>query len=338
MSTNLVRFSRQLSFLLKAKVPLCQSLESLTEQEKNPKMHRILSSLTHSINSGQPLSEALEQHPKLFSYLWINAIKAAEASETLADTLYRLSQFTENTLRTKKQIQSILVYPAILLFFTGGTVFLLVALVLPQFQKIYQDILENAPLPTLTQWVLKGRSLMSVYPLVLTGAIVSIPVLFKKAFRRWIHFLPTMKYFCQKTNLARFTRTLGTLLESNIPLLPALHIIHETETFPSCNQILPLIQNGESLASSLEQLNLAPPSGLSIIKIGEQTGQLATMLFHVAEYYEEETRRFTVRLIALIEPFALVFLAVFVGIVLLALFLPIAQMIEQISTFGTIPI
>jgi type IV pilus assembly protein PilC len=286
----------------------------------------------------------LQMHPKVFTRLYINMVRAGEAGGVLDVVLNRLARFMEKTERTKAKIKTAMVYPVIILVVTVLVLGLLMTYVVPKFEEIYRDRLRGAPLPTLTQAVLdvanfvKNNALITILGL---AAIWTGLWLLKRTPRGaravdWGLFnLPPVGDLMRKSAIARFSRTFGTLLASGVPILQALQITRDTSgnslLVRAIDYVHDRVKEGEGIAGPLEQTRVFPGMVTSMIDVGEETGELAEMLNRISDTYEEEVDNAVTALTSMIEPMMIVFLAGVVGTVVISLFLPIKDLIERLQ-------
>jgi type IV pilus assembly protein PilC len=341
---ELAIFTRQLSTLLRAGMPLLRGLEVLARQERNLAFQHVLTALAESIKSGGTLSEAMAQHRRVFDRLYINMIKAGEAGGVLDVVLDRLAQFQEKSLKLKGKIKSAMMYPIIVMTVAVLIMVALLVFVVPKFKQIFADLLKGAPLPGLTQFVLTVSDAVKNHFLVAAGLAVAVWFAFK-AFGRttagarlldtWVVRIPLFGELFLKGIVARFGRTLGTLLASGVPILPALLITRDTcgnsRVGAAITEVHDRVKEGAPVARPLEATAVFPPMVTSMIDVGEHTGQLPEMLGKVADIYEEEVDNAVAGLSSLIEPILILFLALVVGTIVIALFLPIVRIVQLMS-------
>ena len=337
-------FTRQLATLLKAGMPLLRGLEVLAKQEKNKIFQEVITALGESIRSGGTLSEAMAQHPKVFDRLFINMIKAGEAGGVLDVVLERLARFQEKSLQLKGKVKSAMIYPLIVMAVAVMILALLLVFVVPKFKQIFADLLKGAPLPPLTQFVLTVSDAVKDHFLVATGVAIGLWFAFKafKNSARGARFLDTVTIKAPpfgdlflKALIARFSRTLGTLLSSGVPILQALTITRDTSGNARVAEALDFVHDrvkeGDPVARPLESTQVFPGMVTSMIDVGEHTGQLPEMLTKIADIYDEEVDNAVAGLSSLIEPIMIVFLAVVVGTIVIALFLPIIRIVQLMT-------
>ncbi|MBE6411127.1 MAG: type II secretion system F family protein [Opitutales bacterium] len=343
-SENVTIFSRQLATLLKAGLPLLRSLEVIGRQEKNPYFKDIVDSLADAVRTGNKFSDGLQQHSKVFDKLYINMARAGEAGGVLDVVLDRLATFQEKAMKTTNKVKSAMVYPVVILSVAVAIVVILMIFVVPQFQKIFQDMLNGAPMPALTQMIIDISDFMKVNYIatlgIVAGAILVIRLFFKTkvGMRVWdiaALKLPKFGDLVMKSTVARFTRTFGTLLASGVPILEALTItkgtIKNSLIVDALTRVHDRVRDGEPLATPLDQQKIFPTMVTSMVEVGEETGQLSEMLNRIADNYDEEVDNAVGGITSVIEPIMIVFLAVVVGTIVIALFLPIIQIIQKLT-------
>lgn len=341
---ELAVFTRQLATLLKAGMPLLRGLEVLARQEKNAAFQRTQTALAEAIKSGGTLSEAMAQHPRVFDRLYVNMVKAGEAGGVLDVVLDRLAKFQEKSLQLRGKITAAMVYPLIVMSVAVLILAGLLIFVVPKFKQIFADLLKGAPLPPLTQAVLAVSEVVRGNFLVTLGVLVALWLGFRM-FRKTpagtllidtlIVKLPMFGPLFLKAVVARFGRTLGTLLSSGVPILPALLITRDTcgnaRVAGAITEVHDRVKEGAPVARPLEATQVFPPMVTSMIDVGEHTGQLPEMLGKVADVYEEEVDNAVAGLSALIEPILILFLALVVGTIVIALFLPIIRIVQLLT-------
>lgn len=342
----LATFTRQLATLMDAGLPLVRALRTLEKQaKKDPILNKILGEVADSVEGGSNFSEALAAHPKSFNKLYISMVRAGEASGALETVLNRLAEFMEKAQRVAGKVKSALTYPVVVLVIALIITSALMLTVVPQFGKIFQDMLgEDEPLPGLTQTVLNISDFMQHNFLLALGIIIGVIVLFNalKKTKGGSYAIDVIKIKLPPFNalvirsvVARFCRTLGTLMQSGVAVLQALQIVRDTagnEVISRAIQsVHDAVKEGENMSRPLEAANVFPGMVISMIEVGEETGALPEMLNRVADVYEEEIDRAVEALTSLIEPIMIVFLAVIIGGIVIALFLPLIKLIEGLG-------
>ncbi len=337
-------FTRQIGSLIRAGMPLLRSLEVLARQEKNAQFRDVLDTMGETIRSGGTFSQALQQHPKLFDRLYVNMIKAGEAGGVLDVVLDRLAQFLEKSVRVRGKIKSAMTYPLIIIIVATLIVAALMVFVVPKFEIIFATSLKGQSLPALTQAVigvssfLKNNIIGSIG--IVVGGFFGIKLLARTSIgiaflHRWQLRVPVMGDLFLKTAIARFTRTFGTLLSSGVPILEALRITGDTSGNSHVAAAIAVVHDrvkeGDSVAGPLRGTGVFPDMVSSMIEVGEETGDLPGMLTRVADGYDEEVDNSVNALTSLIEPLMIVVMAVMVGTIVIALFLPIVRIIQTLG-------
>ncbi len=337
-------FTRQLSTLLRAGMPLLRGLEVVARQERNRAFRRIIEALADDIRSGGTLSDAMARHPGVFDRLYVNMIKAGEAGGVLDVVLDRLAKFQEKSLQLRGKVKAAMVYPLIVMTVAVLILAGLLVFVVPKFQQIFADLLKGAPLPPLTQAVLAVSDVVRTHYVVALGVLVGAVFLFR-FFRRTpaggrlvdtaLLRMPAFGDLILKSLVARFARTLGTLLSSGVPILQAITVTRDTtgnaRLAEALDQVHDAVKQGETVAAPLQAAAVFPGMVTSLIDVGEHTGQLPEMLNKVADIYDEEVDTAVAGLSSLIEPILIVFLAVVVGTIVIALFLPIVRIVQLLT-------
>jgi type IV pilus assembly protein PilC len=337
-------FTRQLATLIDAGLPLLRSLNTLSKQERNPVMRSTMSNLATSVESGSTFSEALAQHPNIFNKLYVNMVKAGELGGVLEIVLTRLAEFQEKSQKIKGKVVSAMVYPLVVLVIAMAILSFLLVFIVPKFQQIFADALPGQPLPGITVFVITLSHLLISQWYFVIGGIVII-VFGYKAFAsttagaiildRIALRLPVFGDLLSKTAISRFSRTLGTLISSGVPILQALNITRETSgnyvVASAIAKIHDSVKEGESVVAPMEASGVFPPMVTSMVQVGEETGQLPDMLVKVADVYEGEVDNVVTSLTSILEPIMIVILAVIVGTIVVALFMPMVRLITGMS-------
>ena len=348
---TLMIFTRQLATLIDAGLPLLKGLTVLAKQEKNLVLKNSIIQIADSVQGGSTFSEAMGQHPRIFQKLYVSMVKAGEIGGVLELVLTRLAEFQEKAQKLKNKIKSAMTYPLVVLAIALLILVFLLTTIVPKFAKIFQDMLgENEQLPGLTMGVMAAsKFLMDMFvPPTLWFTLVLI---FGIGSGWWslnntvkgIDFMDRMKLklpifgdIAKKGAIARFTRTLGTLVTSGVPILQALNITKETAgnvvLADAITKVHDAVKEGESIVSPLEASGVFPPMVISMVDVGEETGQLPEMLLKVAEVYDDEVDNAVDSLTSLLEPIMIVILAFIVGTIVIALFLPLIKIIERMNT------
>ncbi len=343
----LTSFTRQLATLVDAGLPLLRGLRVLQKQERSPVLKRILGDLAMSIEGGSTFSEALAQHPKVFNRLYVNMVKAGELGGVLEVVLNRLSEFMEKAQKIKGKVIAAMFYPAAVMTVAGGILVLLMVVVVPKFKLIFQDMLEGAPLPAFTNFVLSISDVIAKNFLLTAGIVAGVVILFKffiktkfgrRVFDKSKLIFPLVGPVISKVAISRFTRTLGTLVSSGVPILQALTIVKETAgnviVGNAVAAVHESVKEGETITAPLEASGVFPPMVISMVDVGEQTGALPEMLMRIADNFDEEVDNAVSAMTSLLEPIMIVFLAVVVGSIVIALFLPLITLIDNLGGSG----
>ena len=341
---TLMIFTRQLATLIDAGLPLLRSLTVLAKQEKDIVLRSTIAQLAESVQGGSTFSDSLSVHPKIFNKLYVNMVKAGELGGVLELVLLRLAEFQEKAQKIKNKVVSAMFYPLIVLFIAIVILAFLLVFIVPKFQAIFADMLNGKPLPALTQFVIGASDLVKNNILLLIGAGIVIVVAYKLIARtaKGIVAIDTIKLraplfgdLTRKSAISRFSRTLGTLVTSGVPILQALTITRETAgnviISDAITKVHDAVKEGESIVAPLEASGVFPPMVISMIDVGEETGQLPEMLLKVADVYDDEVDNAVQGLTSLLEPIMIVFLAVVVGTIVVALFLPLISIISGLQ-------
>ena len=340
-------FTRQLSTLISAGLPLLRSLRTLSKQEKNVNLRKIMGSLAESVEGGTTFSEALAQHPKAFNKLYVNMVKAGELGGVLEIVLTRLAEFAEKSQRIRGKVTSAMVYPAVVLTIAVGIVTFLMLFIVPKFEAIFKDMLGGRPLPVITQIIMDLSRFIQGNFLLIAGVLTVLVIGLRFAIRlpgiaaaldSYKLKLPLFGDLLTKTSVARFSRTLGTLVSSGVPILQALQITRDTagneKVSTAIETIHDNVKEGESMVAPMEASQIFPPMVVSMVQVGEETGQLPDMLTKVADVFEEEVDVAVAGLTSLLEPVMIVLLALIVGTIVVALFLPLITIIQDLTAGG----
>ncbi|HEX9047902.1 MAG TPA: type II secretion system F family protein [Verrucomicrobiae bacterium] len=341
----LTTFTRQLATLVDAGLPLLRGLRVLEKQERNATLKGILGQLATSIEGGSTFSEALAQHPKVFNKLFVNMVKAGELGGVLEVVLKRLAEFSEKAQKIKGKVKAALFYPIAVLIVAVGIMILLMTFVVPKFKDVFGGM--GITLPGFTVFVLTVSDIIRHNILGSMGVISVVVVVFllfiKTKFGRRVWdktklVMPPTGQVVSKVSISRFTRTLGTLVSSGVPILQALTIVKETAgnviIAGAVNKIHESVKEGETITAPLEASRVFPPMVVSMVDVGEQTGALPEMLLKIADNYDEEVDNAVAAMTSLLEPIMIVFLAVIVGSIVIAMFLPLIAMISNLSGEG----
>jgi type IV pilus assembly protein PilC len=342
----LTTFTRQLATLVDAGLPLLRGLRVLEKQERNATLKRILGELALAIEGGSTFSEALAQHPKVFNRLFVNMVKAGELGGVLEVVLKRLAEFSEKAQKIKGKVKAALFYPVAVLFVAMGILALLLLFVIPRFKDVFANM--GVTMPWFTLFVLHISDTVRGHFLSVMGCIAVFVVVFLVFIKKtkvgryfWDKFqlkMPPMGPVVSKVAISRFSRTLGTLVSSGVPILQALMIVKETAgnviIADAVTKVHESVKEGETITAPLESSRVFPPMVVSMVDVGEQTGALPEMLLKIADTYDEEVDNAVSAMTSLLEPIMIIFLAVVVGSIVIAMFLPLIAMITQMSGGG----
>jgi len=341
---TLMIFTRQLATLIDAGLPLLRGLNVLAKQERDVVLKGTITKLADSVQGGSTFSEGLSQHPRLFNDLYVNMVKAGELGGVLEVVLTRLAEFQEKAQKIKNKVKAAMVYPVIVLILAMAIMTFLLIFIVPKFEQIFHDMLGDKPLPTITLFVINISSFMKNHWGILLGAIAVLIAGYKfaartRAGRTAIDKIklraPLFGDLIRKTSISRFSRTLGTLVTSGVPILQALNITRETAgntvIARAISQVHDSVKEGESIVQPLEASGAFPPMVISMIDVGEETGQLPEMLLKIAEVYDDEVDNAVAGLTSLLEPIMIVFLALIVGTIVIALFMPLISIISGLQ-------
>jgi type IV pilus assembly protein PilC len=339
----LTTFTRQLATLVDAGLPLLRGLRVLEKQERNANLKKILGELSLSIEGGSTFSEGLAQHPKVFNKLFINMVKAGELGGVLEVVLKRLAEFSEKAQKIKGKVKAAMFYPVAVMIVAFGILILLMVWVVPQFQQVFAGM--NMTLPGFTLLVLGISNAIKNNILMTFGILAVVLIIFLLIINKtklgrllWDKFtlkMPALGPVISKVAISRFTRTLGTLVSSGVPILQALTIVKETAgNVVISNAIVKVhesVKEGETITAPLEASGVFPPMVVSMVDVGEQTGAMPEMLLKIADNFDEEVDNAVSAMTSLLEPIMIVFLAVIVGSIVIAMFLPLIKMISTMS-------
>lgn len=337
---TLMIFTRQLATLIDAGLPLLRGLTVLSKQEPDPVLKKTIVNIADSVQGGGTFSEALSGHPKIFNKLYINMVKAGELGGVLEVVLLRLAEFQEKAQKIKNKVVSAMFYPVIVLVIAIVIMAFLLVFIVPKFEAIFNDMLGGKPLPALTQFVIGTSNLVKNNLLAILAGIAALAVVYKliartpkgsAAIDAFKLRAPVFGDLTRKSAISRFSRTLGTLVTSGVPILQALNITRDTAgnavVSDAISKVHDSVREGESIVQPLEASGVFPPMVISMIDVGEETGQLPEMLLKIADVYDDEVDNAVSGLTSLLEPVMIVFLAVVVGTIVIALFLPLISII-----------
>ena len=339
---DIVVFTRQFATMIDAGLPLVQCLEILASQQENKVFKKVLTEIRVSVEGGLTFAAALKQHPKVFSGLYANMVEAGEAGGILDTILNRLAAYMEKAMALKKKVKSAMIYPSTIVTVAVAVVIFLLVFVIPTFKAMFEGFGATLPLPTLI--VLELSRIVRTYFLVGIGVIVGLILLLRwwyatpggrLAIDSFLIKSPIFGILIRKVAVAKFTRTLGTLISSGVAILEGLDITART----AGNKVVELavlrtrasIAEGKTIADPLKASGVFPPMVVQMIAVGEQTGALDAMLSKIADFYDDEVDTAVANLTSLLEPMLMVFLGVVIGGVVIAMYLPIFKLVQVVG-------
>ena len=340
--SDIILFARQFSTMIDAGLPIIQCLDILHSQQKNATFKKMLKQIKESVEGGATLAEALKKFPKHFDDLFVNMISAGEAGGILDAILRRLAAYMEKAARLKSKVKGAMTYPLVTLAIAVLVLAVILIFVIPVFEEMFADFGSELPAPT--QLVVAMSDLVKSKILYLIGALVLFVIAFKKYYATekgqdtidaFVLKLPVFGMLLRKVAVAKFTRTMGTMLSSGVAILEALDIVAKTAGNRSIEKAIYSVRSGiaegRTMADPLNESGVFPPMVCQMISVGESTGALDAMLEKIADFYDEEVDQAVENMTALIEPVMLVFLGVTIGGLVVAMYLPIFKMAGAIS-------
>src|SRR5690349_11561646 len=342
-SKELAIFTRQFSVMIDAGLPLVQCLEILAGQQENKIFQKVLTNTRSSVEGGATLSAAMRQSPKVFDPLYVNMVEAGETGGILDTILQRLSSYIEKNVKLQRAVKSALVYPVGVLTIAAGVIILLLWKVVPIFATLFAGLGVALPLPTrivITMSNIVGSWFGFLFLVAIVGVIFALKAWYgtaqgKLALDTLILRLPVIGILMRKIAVARFTRTLGTLISSGVPILEGLDITAKTAGNAVIEKALGLVrkalEQGKNLADPLKETNVFPGMVTQMIGVGEQTGAMDAMLQKIADFYEEEVDAAVKDLLTALEPIMIVFLGLVVGGVVVSMYLPLFSLIGKLA-------
>jgi type IV pilus assembly protein PilC len=335
-------FTRQFSTLQDAGLPVLRSLRILERQMKPSVLKNSLIDVVEDVESGMTLSEAMGRHPKAFDRLYVNMVKAGEAGGALEVILQRLAEFKEKSQSLKRKIIGAMVYPAVVIMVAVSILIFIMVMIIPKFKKIFDEF--GLQLPDMTKilidtsmWMKDYWYVIPLFPLgfYLLVKLIRLSRAGNYALDRITLWIPIVGGLVEKTIVARTMRTLGTLVSSGVPILEALSIVKDTANnavFERMFQrVLESIREGDTIADPLKESRLVDDMVVNMVEVGEETGDLDTMLYKVADFYDEEVDTMVKSMISLLEPIMIVFLGLTIGGIVISLFLPLIKLLEGLS-------
>ncbi len=339
---DVILFTRQFSTMIDAGLPIVQCLDILQSQEENSTFKTILRDIKEQVESGTTLADAMRKHPKQFDDLFVNMIAAGEAGGILDTILARLAGYIEKAAKLKAKVKGAMTYPLVTLGIAVIVLAIILVFVIPVFQKMFSEMGAALPLPTMM--VVQLSEFVKANILYMIGALVLFIFALKKyyatekgrvAIDHFLLIMPVIGILLRKVAVAKFTRTMGTMLASGVAILDALEIVAKTAgnkvIEAAVYKVRSAIAEGQTMADPLIETNVFPPMVCQMIAVGETTGALDVMLGKIADFYDEEVDQAVANLTSLIEPFMLVFLGVTIGGLVIAMYLPIFKIASAIA-------
>jgi type IV pilus assembly protein PilC len=341
-SKQLCTFTRQFSTLQDAGLPVLRSLKILEHQMKPGLLKNALIDVVEDVESGTALSESLGKHPRCFDRLYVNMVKAGEAGGALEVILQRLADFKEKAQSLKRKIVGAMVYPVVVIFVAVSILGFIMVVVIPKFKKIFEDFKLPLPAPTVilistSMWFARYWWVLPLFPLgfILLNKLIRLSKAGAYALDKVKLWIPLTGKILEKSIVARTMRTLGTLVASGVPILESLAIVRETsdnQVFERMYQrVYESIREGETIADPMRQSRLVDDMVVNMIEVGEETGDLDSMLYKIADFYDEEVDTAVKGLISTLEPIMIVVLGLIIGGIVISLFLPLISLIEGLS-------
>ena len=339
---DIVIFTRQFATMINSGLPLVQSLDILAKQSENKALRKVIEEVLFDVESGNTLADALRKHPKVFTDLYVNMVAAGETGGILDVILLRLATFLEKNDALARKIKGAMVYPAVILSVAVLAVIVLLVKVIPTFQTMFESA--GIPLPAPTRLVIWMSAMLQAYWWALIAAVVLAVFTLRQTYKtdngqlaidRFMLQTPIFGDLLRKTAVARFTRTLGTLVASGVSILEGLEITARTAgnrvIHDAVMKARASIAGGETISGPLKDSGVFPPMVVQMINVGEQTGGLDEMLSKIADFYDEEVDAAVETLLSAMEPIMIVFLGVIVGGMIVAMYLPIFDMINAVQ-------
>jgi type IV pilus assembly protein PilC len=336
---DLAIFSRQFSTMVNSGLSLVRTLSILEQQTVNKRLREITAQVRADVEAGRPLSDAMSKHPRAFSSLYVNMVKAGETGGVLDEVLDRVATYLEKEQALRSKIRSAMVYPLLLTVAALGGLFFMTIVILPQFENLFRELGGSGTLPLPTQIAIAvSAGIRRYWYIGLAVAVVLAYVLRRylqtpggrQRYDRFKLKMPVLGELNRKIVVARFTRTLGTLIASGVPIMQSLEVvsraIDNTVIGQAIEAVRASIREGQTIAIPLQFSGVFPPMVVQMAKVGEETGQLEQMLEKVADFYDVEVETTVASLTSLLEPLLIIFMGVIVGAMVIALYLPIFQL------------
>ncbi len=339
---DIVVFTRQFATMIDAGLPLIQCLDILAKQTENKNFASAINEIRQDVEAGSTYADALKKQPKIFNDLYVNMVAAGELGGILDTILNRLSKYIEKSMKLKRQIRSALVYPSTIVAVAVVVIVVLLVWVIPIFSKMFTDF--GGILPAPTRMVIGASNFMRDNIIFIIGFVGATAFAFSRYYKtqngrrtidRLVLHLPIFGLLMRKISVAKFTRTLSTLISSGVPILDGLDIVAKTAGNKVVEEALYVtrqsISEGKTLAEPLEKTRVFPPMVVQMIAVGETTGALDSMLTKIADFYDEEVDSTVTNLTALLEPMLMIFLGVVIGSMVVAMYLPIFKLAGSIG-------
>ncbi|MDA3797584.1 MAG: type II secretion system F family protein [Kiritimatiellae bacterium] len=339
---EMMTFTRQFATLVDAGLPLLRGMRILLKQEKHPALKDALNGMSESIEAGNTFSESLTLYPKIFDNLFINMVKAGEAGGVLETVLLRLAEFMEKAEHIRNKVKGAMIYPVVVLVAAFGIVTFLMSFVIPKFEQIFIDL--GVKMPIFTQFIINISGFVKgnlILIFVVIGVLIVGSKIFKKTKKggeimdRVAMVMPLTGPLVKKTAIGRFARTLGTLMSSGVPVLQALNIVRDTSgniaVSEAIQQVHDSVKEGDSMSLPMEASGIFPGMVISMVDVGEETGALPEMLIRIADNYDDEVDNAVEGMTAAIEPILIIFLALIVGGIVIAMFMPMMSIMGGIG-------
>jgi len=334
---DIVVFARQLATMLESGVPLLRSLSVIVDQVDSRQLSVILHSIRTDVEQGQPFSKSLGLHPRVFSPFWVSLVEVGEASGTMPRVLKKLTEYMEASAKFQSQLGSAMIYPYVLMGIGGGAVLCFALFIGPTFEKIFKDL--HATLPGITVMMLAIFKFIQTQFILIVLAVIGLVFLFKSYVKtpvgRWqwemlLFNVPTLGRIVRLIVVEKFTSQMAILIESGVPILYALEISERLVDNMVCGAILKDVRDevaeGKMLADAMEKSGFFPSMAVQMIRVGEETGELSKMMGHVAVFYKGQVEEFMKNISQLIEPVMLVFMGGIIGLIVVAMFLPLLEL------------
>jgi len=338
---DMALMTRQLAVLLRAGMPLVEALSTLQDQTNRPRLRAAIYDVRDRVNTGKSLGEALGEHPKIFSLLYVNMVRAGEVSGALEPVLFRLADITEHQAKLRSQIASAIAYPAFMGLFAVGVITFLMIVIVPRITQIFEK--QQAELPQITEIMIATSEILGTYWFVFAGFFFGIFTLWRtwvsrdegrRTWDRWKLKFPLYGGLHLKLVCARFTRTLGTMLQSGLTMLPALDVVvtvlDNRHIQHHMDDVKAGVRRGRDLAAPLKETGFFPPMMIQMIELGQRSGEIEDMLLKVAETYDDDVRLTIEAIVGLLEPVIIIIMGLFVGFLVLAILLPILNMSQNL--------